>query len=437
MDYIKKKLLEKGEKERAVVKRLISEFGNVVVENVNIDQILTGMKGMTSLLTVTSKLDPENGIRYRGYSIQELQQLLPKIKPDGEPLPEGLFYLMLLGELPTLEDAEFLSKEWYNRSHVPYHVIKVLEAMPTTAKPMTQFSTGIISMATDSIFQKAHRAGLSKNDYWDTTYEDVMNLIARLPVIAAYIYRRSFKDGSFIEPDRNLDWAANFAHMMGYDDEEIYRLFRMYMCIHADHEGGNVSAHATHLVGSALSNPYYSYAAGMLGLAGPLHGYANQEVMFWIYEMIKVIGDNHDEKIIREKIEAYVRKTISEGKVIPGYGHAVLRVTDPRFTAQQLFAEKYVKDDSLINIVNMLYDIVPPILKSLGKVKNPWPNVDAFSGALLQHYGIDEYFFYTVMFGVSRALGVLAQLVWDRMYNLPLERPSSETLEWFKERAGI
>ena len=437
MDYIKKKLLEKGEKERAVVKRLINEYGNVTVESVTIDQILTGMKGMTSLLTVTSKLDPGSGIRYRGYSIPELNNLLPKINPDGETLPEGLFYLMLLGEIPTLDDAMHLSKEWLNRSHVPYHVIKVIEAMPTTAKPMTQFSTGIISMATDSIFQKAHRKGLNKNDYWDTTYEDVMNLIARLPVIAAYIYRRSFKDGTFIEPDRNLDWAANFAHMMGYDSEEIYRLFRMYLCIHADHEGGNVSAHATHLVGSALSNPYYSYAAGMLGLAGPLHGYANQEVMFWVYEMLKEIGDGNDEKIIRDKVTAYVHKTISEGKVIPGYGHAVLRVVDPRFTAQQLFAEKYVKDDHLINIVNMLSEIVPPILKSLGKVKNPWPNVDAFSGSLLAHYGISEYFFYTVMFGVSRALGVLAQLVWDRMYNLPLERPSSETLEWFKEKAGI
>ncbi|MEI6139655.1 MAG: citrate (Si)-synthase [Mariniphaga sp.] len=437
MDYIKKKLIEKGVKERAVVKQLISEYGNVVVENVNIDQILTGMKGMTSLLTVTSKLDPESGIRYRGHSIPELQQKLPKLNPEGEPLPEGLFYLMLLDELPTIEDAEFLSHEWYNRSHVPYHVIKVIEAMPITAKPMTQFSTGIISMATDSIFQKSHRAGISKNDYWDTTYEDVMNLIARLPVIAAYIYRRSFKDGSFIEPDRNLDWAANFAHMMGYDSEEIYRLFRMYMCIHADHEGGNVSAHATHLVGTALSNPYYSYAAGMLGLAGPLHGYANQEVMFWVYSMIDEIGASNSKEEERAKIEEYVKKTISQGKVIPGYGHAVLRVTDPRFTAQQDFARKYVSNDKLIDIVNLLYEIVPPILKSLGKVKNPWPNVDAFSGALLQHYGISEYFFYTVMFGVSRALGVLAQLIWDRMYNLPLERPSSETLDWFKQKAGI
>jgi len=437
MDYIKKKLLERGVEERAVVKRLISEFGEVVVESITLDQILTGMKGITGLLTVTSKLDAESGIRYRGYSIPELHDLLPKLKPDGEPLPEGLFYLMLLGELPTIDDVKALSTEWHRRSNVPDHVMKVIDAMPTSAKPMTQLSTAILSMATDSVFQKAHRAGLNKNDYWDTTYEDVMNLIARLPVVAAYIYRRSFKDGVFIQPDPNLDWAANFAHMMGYDSEEVYRLFRMYLCIHADHEGGNVSAHATHLVGSALSNCYYSYAAGMLGLAGPLHGYANQEVMHWIYSMLEEIGESKTNEEEKEKIKKYVEKTISEGKVIPGYGHAVLRVTDPRFTAQQNFAKKYVHDDRLINIVNDLYEIVPPILQSLGKVKNPWPNVDAFSGALLQHYGITEHFFYTAMFGVSRALGVLAQLVWDRMYNLPLERPSSETLDWFKQKAGI
>jgi len=207
--------------------------------------------------------------------------------------------------------------------------------------------------------------------------------------------------------------------------------------VHADHEGGNVSAHATHLVGSALSNPYYSYAAGMLGLAGPLHGYANQEVINWIFEMQEEIGTCDTLEEEKAKIESYVRKTISSGQVIPGYGHAVLRVTDPRFTAQQIFAQKYVEKDSLIDTVNLIYEVVPPILQSLGKIKNPWPNVDAFSGSLLMHYGITEHFFYTVMFGVSRSLGVLAQLIWDRMYNLPLERPSSETLEFFKQKAGI
>ena len=437
MDYIKQKLLKKGEEERLVVKRLISEFGNTVLESVNIDQVLTGMKGITGLLTVTSKLNPSTGITYRGYTIPEIQQKLPKVRPEGEPLSEGLFYLFLLNEIPTKDEVDALSKEWVRRSTLPDHVFTILDSMPLTSKPMTQFSTAILAMATESKFQKSHREGLHKNDYWDTTFEDVMNLIAALPVIAAYIYRRNYKDGKFIPPDPNLDWAANFAHMMGYDSDEVYRLFRMYMMVHADHEGGNVSAHATHLVGSALSNPYYSYAAGMLGLAGPLHGYANQEVINWIFEMQEEIGVCADKEEERTKIEAYVRKTISSGQVVPGYGHAVLRVTDPRFIAQQVFAKKYVENDSLVDTVNLLYDIVPPILQSLGKIKNPWPNVDAFSGSLLMHYGITEHFFYTVMFGVSRSLGVLAQLIWDRMYNLPLERPSSETLEFFKQKAGI
>jgi citrate synthase len=428
MDYIKEKLLEKGKEERLVVKRLAKEHGDKQIDTVSIGQVLTGMKGVTSLLTVTSKLDPDSGIRFRGYSIPELQKLLPRKHPEGEPLPEGLFYLMLLGEIPTEEDVEFISKSWRERSHVPEHVFNVIDAMPITSKPMTQLSTAILAMATESKFQKAYRDGMHKDDYWDSTYEDVMNLIAKLPVVAAYIYRKNFKGGERIEADPNLDWAANFAHMMGLDDEEIYRLFRMYMVIHSDHEGGNVSAHTAHLVASALSNPYYSYAAGMTGLAGPLHGYANQEVIRWIFGMLEEIGECGCNGVDKGKIEGYVKKTLSEGKVIPGYGHAVLRVTDPRFLAQQKFAEKYVKDDRLIDVVNCLHEVVPPILESLGKVKNPWPNVDAYSGALLQYYGITDYFFYTV---------ILAQLVWDRMYGLPIERPKSMQLDWFKKQAGI
>jgi citrate synthase len=205
------------------------------------------------------------------------------------------------------------------------------------------------------------------------------------------------------------------------------------MVIHSDHEGGNVSAHSTHLVGSALSNPYYAFAAGMLGLAGPLHGYANQEAIFWIFELIEALGTDEPTK---EQLADYVKKTLDEGRVIPGYGHAVLRRTDPRFTAQKEFAEKYIKNDKLINIVNNLYEVVPPILGNIGKIKNPWPNVDAYSGALLYHYGIREYTFYTVLFGVSRALGVLASLIIDRILGLPIERPSSYELKWFTEKAA-
>lgn len=113
----------------------------------------------------------------------------------------------------------------------------------------------------------------------------------------------------------------------------------------------------------------------------------------------------------------------------------MLRKTDPRYTAQKEFAERYIKNDSLIDIVNSLYEIVPGVLKKTGKVKTPWPNVDAYSGSLLYHYGIKEHTFYTVIFGVSRALGVLASLITDRLYGMPLERPTSHPLKWYREQA--
>ncbi len=430
MEYIKNRFFEKASRCIGEYQRLKTEHGNKVIANITLEQVMSGMKGIPCLITDTSKLDAQEGIRFRGYSIPELREKLPRLRPEGEPLPEGLFYLMLVGELPEREDVLNISKDWATRAYVPQHVFDVIDAMPKISRPMTQFSAAIISMATDSIFQKAYRTGVNKKYYWDTTYEDVMNLIARLPRIAAYIYRRIYHNEDHIEPDPRLDWAGNLAHMMGHDSDEVKRLLRLYMVIHADHEGGNVSAHATHLVGSALSNPYYSFTAGMLGLAGPLHGYANQEVIHWIFDMVQTIGTDEPSD---EQIAAYISKTLEEGRVVPGYGHAVLRQTDPRFTAQQEFAAKYVKDDKLINIVNQIYRVAPPILEDTGKIKNPWPNVDAFSGALLYHYGIKEYNFYTVLFGVSRALGVLASLIVDRLYGLPIERPSSFTLGGYRE----
>jgi len=217
--------------------------------------------------------------------------------------------------------------------------------------------------------------------------------------------------------------------MLGFEDEGFKELMRLYMTIHADHEGGNVSAHTTHLVGSALSDPYLSYAAGMNGLAGPLHGLANQEVIKWIFEMREALAT---EMPTKEQIAEYVKKTLSEGKVVPGYGHAVLRKTDPRFTAQMEFGKKHMPGDPLVQTVWNIYETVPPILQSMGKIKNPWPNVDAHSGALLVHYGMVEYEYYTVLFAVSRALGVLAALCWSRALGFPLERPKSVTTELVK-----
>jgi citrate synthase len=429
MGIIKDTFKAKADVVAAEIKELLKEHGNKKIGEVTLGQIYQGMRGMTGLVTETSLLDAQEGIRFRGYTIPELQQKLPKAPNGSEPLPEGLFHLMLVGELPTEEDAHHVTNVWQRRSHVPNHVFDSIEALPVNTHPMTQFVIAIMALQTESQFSKRYAAGMNKKDYWDAVFDDSMDLIARLPRVAAYIYRRKYKGGEHIQPNGLLDWAGNFAHMMGYEDDSFKELMRLYMTIHADHEGGNVSAHTTHLVGSALSDPYLSFAAGMNGLAGPLHGLANQEVIKWIYELREDLGT---ELPTKTQIEEYVKKTLTEGKVVPGYGHAVLRKTDPRFTAQMEFGKKHMPNDPLVQTVWNVYDAVPPILQSLGKIKNPWPNVDAHSGALLVHYGMVEYEFYTVLFGVSRALGVLASLIWDRALGFPLERPKSVTTDLVK-----
>ncbi len=430
MGYIKDNFKEKADLQSKEIKGILEKYGNKKVEDVTLAQVYQGMRGITGLVTETSLLDANEGIRFRGFSIPQLREKLPKIEGGSEPLPEGLFYLMLIGEVPTQEDVEHVSATWARRSHVPNYVFDVIESFPVSAHPMTQFTAAVLALQTESKFAKAYGEGISKKEYWGYVYEDTMTLIARLPRIAAYIYRRKYKGGDHIQPDGMLDWSANFAHMLGYEDESFKELMRLYLTIHADHEGGNVSAHATHLVGSALSDPYLAFAAGMTGLAGPLHGLANQEVIRWIEEMCSELNTNQPSK---DQIADYIRKTLTEGKVVPGYGHAVLRKTDPRFTAQMEFAKRHCPDNPTVQTVWNVYEVAPPILEGTGKIKNPWPNVDAHSGALLKHYGLVEEDFYTVLFGVSRALGVLASLCWDRALGFPIERPKSITTEWVKQ----
>jgi citrate synthase len=287
-------------------------------------------------------------------------------------------------------------------------------------------------MQRESVFARKYAEGMKKNDYWDPMYEDSMNLLARLPQIAAYIYRMKYKGDTHIQPDAKLDWGGNFAHMMGvarpYDE-----VARMYFILHSDHESGNVSAHATHLVASALSDAYYSFSAGLNGLAGPLHGLANQEVLGWIQNVMKKLGGKLPTE---EELKNFLWDTLKSGQVIPGYGHAVLRKTDPRYTAQMEYCLKHLPNDPLFKLVNMIYKVAPGVLTEHGKTKNPWPNVDAQSGVIQWYYGVREWDYYTVLFGVGRALGVLANIVWDRALGYAIERPKSVTTEMLEQWAA-
>ncbi len=392
------------------------------------------MRGTKSLVYETSLLDAEEGIRFRGLTIPECQVQLPKAKDQGEePLAESLLWLLMTGEVPTDAQAQGLVAELNTRgAKLPKHVADLINSFPKNMHPMSQYIAALAALQTESKFAAAYQAGLNKKLYWEYTYEDSLNLISMLPEVAARIYRKTYKDGQLGARDAAGDLGSNFARLLGFNNKDFAELMRLYLVIHSDHEGGNISAHTTHLVGSGLADPYLSYAAGMAGLAGPLHGLANQEVLRWTMELHKKLG-GPKANITHDQIKAAVWETLKGGQVVPGFGHAVLRKTDPRYTSQREFALKKLPNDPLFKLVSMIYEVVPGVLTEHGKTKNPWPNVDAHSGVLLQYYGLTEQNYYTVLFAVSRALGVLAQLVWDRALGYPIERPKSVTTDWIAQ----
>ena len=432
MSELKKKLHGKIENWRPRTTKLIKEYGDVVVGDVTIAKLIGGMRGIKCLVTDISYLDPIEGIRFRGFTIPEVLEKLPKPKDGSEiPFVEGFIYLLLTGDLPTENEVNEVAEEFKQRKVVPKYVFDVIDAHPEGTHPMVLFSAAVLSMEKESEFVKGYQKGISKMDYWDPTYEDAMNLLAKLPEIGAYIYRKKYKNADIIAPNPDMDFGANFAHMMGidkpYDD-----MSRLYFILHSDHESGNVSAHTGHLVSSALSDIYYAISAMVDGLAGPLHGLANQEVLRWIQGVMDKMGGKTPSE---EEMKKFVWDTLNSGQVIPGYGHAVLRKTDPRYEAQRDFCLKHLPNDPIFKYVDSLYQVVPDILREHGKAKNPWPNVDAQSGVIQWYYGIREYDFYTVLFSIGRAIGVVSNIIWDRALGYPIERPKSLTTKMIEDIA--
>ena len=433
MSKLKEKLREKIESWRPRTTKLLKEYGDTKISDVTIAQAIGGGRGIKCLVTDISYLDPFEGIRFRGYTIPETFAALQNVPGGDMPYVEAFLYLLLTGDLPGEEETAEVIADFKTRKQVPQYVFDVLDALPADSHPMAMFSNAILAMQKESVFASKYKEGISKMDHWDSTYEDALNLIAKLPTIAAYIYRKKYKNGDIIPSDPNLDFGGDFAHMMGidkpYDD-----VARLYFILHSDHESGNVSAHTGHLVASALSDMYYAISGMINGLAGPLHGLANEMVLRWIQGVMKKMGGKTPSE---EEMTKFVWDTLNSGQVIPGYGHAVLRKTDPRYTAQMEFCLKHLPNDPIFEYINILYKVTPDILVKQGKAKNPWPNVDAQSGVIQWYYGITEYDFYTVLFGIGRTLGVAANIVWDRALGYPIERPKSVTTAMLEEMAGV
>jgi len=423
MSTIKEALARRIPDRRQEISDLVKNHGDQVISEVTVKQAYGGMRGIKGLVCDTSLVDAQKGLIIRGIPLDEI----------SDRSAEEILFLLMVGELPNEEELKTLKQNLYARSEVPEYVWAVMRDMPKSAHPMDMLVTAITILEDQSVFRKRYDEGMKKDQYWEAALEDSLNLLAKLPALAAGVYRIHYNKGALILPDPDLDWSENLAHMLGIDDKDFYDLMRLYMVLHSDHEGGNVSAFAAHVVASALSDPYYAVSAGLSGLAGPLHGLANQECLKFVLGVM----DKFEGAPTPEQMESYTWDMLESGRVVPGYGHAVLRATDPRFTAFHAFGQKHFPEDPVFKTVDVGFQVIPRVLQAHGKATSPWPNVDAGSGALLHHYGITEMSYYTVLFSVSRAMGICAQLVTSRAMMEPITRPKSVSTAWMKAQVGV
>lgn len=422
MELLTRKVNQRIESLCQELTHIFDEHGDQVIGEITMRNLLGGMRGLKTMVCNTSYVDPQQGLFISGHPVPAFD----------DRTPEEIFFLLSTGQFPNQEELSELKQELDQRAEVPGYVWDLFRSVPKNTHPMTLFSMGILAMEGQSVFKKQYEVGMQKADFWKYSLEDALNLIAKLPSLAAGVYQILFMNGKIIPHDSKLDLAGNLTHMLdiNHKDAAFADLIRLYLVLHCDHEGGNVSAFTARVVNSALSNLFYATSAGLNGLAGPLHGLANQTCLHFISDILNEFGNDPS----KEEVHSFVMKTLDSGKVIPGYGHAVLRATDPRFSAFMKFGEQHCSDAPYFKTVKKLFEVVPPILKTYkgGKVANPWPNVDAISGSLLYHYGMTHYQFYTVMFGVSRTLGFCAQNIIARGLNQPIIRPKSVTNEWLK-----
>jgi citrate synthase len=413
LSVLAKKLEEAIPRLREERKALLEQRAGDVVSEVTVAQVVGGMRGVPGLVCDTSVVDPEKGLIIRGIPVAQL----------ADRLPEEVYYLLLTGELPDAGALTNLQSELGKRAEVSETVWRVLDAMPADAHPMTMLSTALMAMESHSTFRRRYEKGMQRDDHWQAALDDSLTILAVLPELAAGIYRKRYGVGARIPRNPAIGWAANLAHMLGSNDERFRDYIRLATVVQSDHEGGHASALTAHTVGSVLSNVYLALSAGYNALAGPLHGLASQVCLEWVLEAL----NRYDDVPSPEQISEYTRETLAAGRVIPGYGHAVLRAQDPRYLAILAFGEQHTSRSPVFKTVKAMSRTIPGILMETGKVKNPWPNVDAINGALFHHFGITQPQYYTVFFAVALSFGISAQYILNRALGTPIMRPRSVT----------
>ncbi len=352
-----------------------------VLFEVREENLETGLRGYPVGYCSTSKVDPEKGLFYREKPITECTQLKPE-------------------EVISLLYGSYIQKELKTRGSCTPSVIDHIEKLPKQGAPMKLFSAAILLLGMLE----------GKGDY----REDALNLIAKIPHIGAAVINYHAGWGKTLPSKPELGYMENFTQLLNVPDSDkkvLDEVLQLFNVLHYDHGGGNLSAFVGKSVASGLEDLYGSINSSMCALAGPRHGCANQISLEFVQSILDDVGADATEK----DVENIIRKRLSEGKLLFGFGHAVLRVEDPRATVMYDYVAKNSPKHPLVHTALLLRAAGPTVLKENPKIQNPYPNLDAVSGSMLSGAGFPYPQYYTILFGIARAVGIAIQIVQERL----------------------
>lgn len=375
-----------------------------VLFEVRKENLETGLRGIPVGYCTTSHVDPQKGLFYVGRAVSDLQGWRA----------EDVIYLLYKGAPGTKEEVRVFQEELARRSSCSEEVQAAVRALPRKGHPMDLFAAAILLLG----------AIEGVGDY----KEDALSLIAKLPSLAAMVINHHAGWGPTPSRDGSLGYMENFLHMLqspGKKTAELLEVLRLFEVLSFDHGGGNLSTFVGKAVASGLENLHGSIAAAMTALAGPRHGRANQDCLEFVAALSKELGDRPTEAMV----ERALREKLSKKELLFGFGHAVLRVEDPRATVCYQYCQKHFSSHPLVQMALLLRTAGPKVLQENPKISNPYPNVDAITGTMLFAAGFSRPEYFTILFGMSRSVGIAIQILYERLEarggkGTPIVRPA-------------
>lgn len=354
------------------------------------DHLETGLRGVPVGYCPTSFVDPIKGLFYRGRAVSELTY----------HSPEQVIYLLYHGKEGSSKEIQEFSKLLHDRGHLSQAVIRHIQALPRQGHPMKLFCEALLILGMLE----------SQEDY----KEDCLNLIAKIPHLVATVINYHAGWGETPNPNPNLGYMENFSAMLKApaieDKEKFTDVLKLFNILHYDHGGGNLSTFVGKAVASGLEDMYGSIASAMCALAGPRHGKANQDCLEFVQDVLEQLG----EEASLYDVEKLIQQRLDNKQLVYGFGHAVLRAEDARASVLYEYGRKNFSHDPLIHMALLLREAGPKVLSKNPKVSNPYPNVDAISGSILCASGFNYPEYFTILFGLSRSVGIAIQIVYER-----------------------